>query len=189
MKRLTLIAILAAAFFNVFGQVEIGIKGGLNVSTIKTKDIPLNATIDFNHTIGFHLGLSAQFDLSEKFHLNADLLFSSRGFEIENSKTTLNYVEIPVLLSYNLLDKLEFELGPNLGIKISEKSDMPGISYESLDIGLSTGLKFGLTDELFMSGRYYHGLTSIATLYASASDGESKSFNRTMQISLTYKIK
>jgi hypothetical protein len=88
-----------------------------------------------------------------------------------------------------MLHKLEFELGPNLGIKISEKSDMPGISFESLDIGLSTGLRFRLTDKLFITGRYYHGLTSIATLYASASDGESKSFNRTMQISLTYKIK
>jgi hypothetical protein len=173
-----------------FGQFELGVKGGININSVKTTDIPSGWAVDFNSIIGFHVGLFTQIDLNEKFHLNSDLLFTRRGYEVDDSETTIDYLEIPILLSYSIMDNLEVELGPDLGLKISEQSDISGIDYESIDFGPTIGLRYNLTDKIILSSRYYYGLTSIAGIYAQSISGGtvSKSFNRVLQFTLGYKL-
>lgn len=185
---------MTSTSLKLFGQFEVGAKGGLNISEIKTTDIPYSLPLETNSILGFHIGLFTQLDFTDKFHLNSDILFTTRGYKLEDFNTTISYLEIPILLSYSIIEKLEIELGPDMGLKLSEKSDISGLSYESLDFGVATGLRYNLIDKIFLTGRYYHGLTSIETLAASSAPSgppfdESKSFYRVIQFSIGYKIK
>jgi hypothetical protein len=183
-----LIILMTLTSLNVFGQFEIGLKGGLNISNVRNKDISYYERV--SPIPGFHIGLFTQVDFTDKFHLNSEVLISSRGFRLvvfAQRKETI-YLEIPVLLTYSLIEKVEIEFGPDLGVMISNNSeniDDNFFSYESLDVGLATGLRYKLNDKVYFTGRYYHGLTSIGELFSQ----NSKSFNRVVQFSVGHKIK
>lgn len=193
--ELGLIILMTLTSSNLFGQFEIGIKGGLNISNIRNTDMPFYLPDNIYPVIGGHAGLYTQLDFTDKFHLNSDILFTTRGFKIEwnFARTTIFYLEIPVLLSYSITEKLEFELGPDIGFNLQKNIDAindyaQNTSYESLDLGITSGLRYKLNDTISLTGRYYHGLTSIAAFFASRSH-ESKSFNRVIQFSVGYKLK
>lgn len=192
-KKLGLGILLLFLSTYTFGQLEFGLKGGINLANVKTVDIPNQGEAEFNSITGFNFGIFSQLDFNEKLHLNSDFLFTSRGYEIYGYKTTIQYLEIPVLVSYSIVENLEIELGPDFGFKISEKSDQSGIDFETFDFGATIGLRYNLTEKLFLSVRYYYGLTSIAVLYGSypvnGPASESKTFNRVLQFSLGYTLK
>jgi hypothetical protein len=119
---------------------------------------------------------------------------STRGFKIEyGSRTTIFYLEIPVLLSYSISEKLEIEFGPDIGLNPQKNIDAINdyaeqTSYEWLDLGITSGLRYKLNDKIYLTGRYYHELTSIAAFFAHR-EQESKAFNRVIQLSVGHKIK
>lgn len=182
-----LIILMTLTSLNVFGQFEIGIKGGLNISNFRNEDISYYEKA--SPIPGYHIGLFTQVDFTDKFHLNSDVLISSRGSKLVYGHTRIEtmYLEIPVLLSYSLIKKVEIEFGPDLGVRISKNSDYIDdvfVSYKSLDVGLASGLRYKLNDKVSFTGRYYHGLTSIGELFSQ----NSKSFNRVVQFSVGFKI-
>jgi len=190
-KKLGLIILITLTSLNLFGQFEIGVKGGPSISNITNKDVSFYLPDKMYPVIGFNFGLYTQLDFTDKLHLNSDLLLSLRGYKIEDFfKTEIIYLEIPVLLSYSIIEKLEIEFGPNLGVRLTNNYDFIDIVsrrgyYKPLDLALTLGLRYKLSDEISLSGRYYHGLTSIGALFSQ----ESKSFNRAIQFSVGCKIK
>jgi hypothetical protein len=185
-KKIFSIVILLITFTSTYslGQLKIGIKAGLNLNTVKSVNFPSNGIRYFQ--FNSHAGISTQFDINKKLHLNTDVLISTRGYTAQNLKTNLTYLNVPVLVSYSLSRLLEFELGPDFSIKLSENPNEQGLKFKSVDAGLSAGIRFNLTEKFTLTNRYYHGLTSIASY---TSDKESKSFNRTIQVSASYRIK
>ena len=64
MKKIILITFLITSFFyNAFSQIEIGIKGGINVAAVR--DLPDGASNRL--LLSYNTGLMAQFFLREKF--------------------------------------------------------------------------------------------------------------------------
>ena len=87
-----------------FGQVVIGVQGSLQFSNFNASANGIN--ISGNNVVGFQAGLMLDAPLSGNLSLRPQLLFSTKGSELSSggatSKTTLNYLEVPIQLCYGL---------------------------------------------------------------------------------------
>jgi len=160
---------------DLFGQMRAGIKGGLNVSNLYVDEVS-----DENARFGFNLGFYGQILSSDAFAIQPELLFSTKGSEIEYGgsffdqtvKYNLSYLDLPVLAVFKLGKSAEIHVGPYvgylLGAKISHEGDLGNgtdeIDKDNLkpfDYGLSGG--FGLNFGNFQVGaRYNYGLAKLA---------------------------
>ncbi|WP_372757110.1 porin family protein [Mariniflexile sp.] len=200
-------------------EVNWGVKAGVNMSTLKTD---LNQE---KYLLGYHLGGLAEIKINEKFLLQPELLYSLLGGKIEDSfsfddeGTTFNtkykedvklaYLQLPVMAKYQIVNKLNLEIGPQIGYLLSGKSDydvtmnFDGESItdsgsedikdqvKSLDFGLNFGLGYELSNKMIIQGRYHLGLSNINDTEASFDEdsvdrGSVK--NSSFQVSVLFKL-
>ncbi len=161
-------------------ESSVGIKGGLNLSTMST-----DGNNDENLKAGFHVGVFNKIALSESFAIQPEVMYSSKGLKISyedaafvegETKFTLHYIDVPVKLVFNLSRDFEFQFGPYVGYlmqaKITNDGSLAGIpiesddeidrdNFKSLDYGLTAGLGFDL-DPLIIGVNYNLGLSKVA---------------------------
>ena len=183
-KTLTasLLFILMAWGSNSMAQESsVGIKGGLNLSTIST-----DVGSDKNLIPGFHVGVFNKFAFSESFALQPELLFSTKGLKINydessimNGETRFNtyYIDLPIYLVFNLSEAFLIQAGPYLSYLISAKvktdADVLGFfeidtekeldrkNFNAFDYGVSAGISFNI-DPLVIGANYSMGLNPVA---------------------------
>jgi hypothetical protein len=151
-----------------------GIKGGLNMSNLY-----LDNVTDQNARLGFNIGVFGQLLSSEKFAIQPELLFSTKGTTAhyggvinQQISYNLNYLDMPVLAVFKLGDVGEIHLGAYasylLNANISYKGDLANGSdpidkdnLKSFDYGISGGLgaNFGKAQ---VGARYNFGVVEIA---------------------------
>ena len=152
-----------------------GIKGGVNFATVSGDDFdsPDSRT-------SFHVGLLAEFPLTEMFSLQAEALYSGQGFESDldgeifggegKVEYQLDYINVPVLAKVYILDGLSIEAGPQFGFKVNEEIDANANAddgdlnldeAEDFDFGVAAGITFETPMGLFATGRYTQGFTDI----------------------------
>jgi hypothetical protein len=193
MKKIILsaIAIMAFAFSNA-QETRFGIKGGLNLSNIVGGDIDNNKTL-----VGFHVGGLAEIHIVEKFFIQPELLFSTQGAKFDGPFGTdgdikLNYLNIPVLAKYYIVDKkFNVEAGPQLGVLLSAKSNGEDFKdyTRSTDFGFNLGAGYSFTDNFSVGLRYTIGLSPISDNDIDDSEEYYDSAkNSNLQLSLAYKF-
>lgn len=139
MKNLKGLLILFIVFTiaTVSNAQTFGLKTGLNLSKIVETDGPFWAQ-DIKMKSGFHIGVTAEFPISETFAIEPNLLFSTKGFDAHSSFegliTTINkdsyyiyYVEFPInaIFIINLGSvKVLISTGPYLGYAISGRAKL-----------------------------------------------------------------
>lgn len=125
MKKLLFLSALFLIGASSFSQVKFGVKAGLNLSNIGQNFKDPADEFSTNMKPGVHLGLAVQYDLGESLGLLTGLVYSSKGFKIEEgtykSKASLGYLEIPIKLAYKL-NNFRFMVGPSIAFGISGKS-------------------------------------------------------------------
>jgi hypothetical protein len=140
-----------------------GIKGGFNLSDVYGDD-KKNFTNGSNYK-SFHAGVYGQYGFNNRLSIQPELLYSRQGFEGNSTKTTgtgtaattttvnerrLDYLHLPVLLVFNILDNVSIHAGPQVSLltkvvedgnerKIADDNGTYGYSYSSLDYGLAVG--------------------------------------------------
>ena len=178
------------------GNVKLGIKAGLNVATV-TGDVP----DDVESRAGFHAGIVAEFKVAPNFSIQPELLYSQQGFKYDLAEdgfivaTTLklDYLNLPVLAKYYVIEGFSIEAGPQFGYRLSSKLkyEASGIgNYEAdfedetneVDFSLVGGLAYDLPIGLFFQARYTAGLSKINN----DNDGSTK--NGVFQASVGYKF-
>ncbi len=103
--------------------VTFGLRAGLNISTIGGED-----TSDTKTKFGFRSGVSADFNIVRSFSINSGLFFTQKGCKGDiwdevngglvsaECRMTMNFIELPVYLSYHLnfdaLNSTQFFFGP-----------------------------------------------------------------------------
>lgn len=154
--------LLSLAFAqNTFGQVGIGVKGGVNFSSISGADDQLDKqgkmeTKDVMKP-GANAGLVFKFGITEKFAIQPEVLFSQSGGKTTFKETytvptgtisgdghrisSRHYLELPILLKLTLGDgdfKYFVNAGPYLGYLIGGQTKFkdPGGSEGSTEIDL-----------------------------------------------------
>jgi len=157
MKRITLalavIILMISNSLNAQSVIRFGLKGGLNFATI---DVP-GGSVD--GTTGFHAGAYLTVKIT-KFAVQPEVLYSFQGAD----GLDLNYVNIPIMAKFYLIQGLHLEAGPQFGILLSAE-DSGGTDvkdfYKSSDLGVAFGAGFDLPFGLGVGARYVLGLSDI----------------------------
>lgn len=156
--------------------ISLGAKGGLNVANVGGDDVTNN-----NALARFYLGGFANVAVNEKFSIQPELVYSQQGANFEigsfDADAELDYLNLPVMLRYNVVETFYFEGGPQLGILLDDNF---GGDVESTDFGLGLGLGVELPIKLGFNLRYNLGLTDVV-------DGASIQ-NRVFQVGVNYRF-
>ncbi|GAA4392801.1 porin family protein [Hymenobacter koreensis] len=150
-----------------------GVKGGWNSSDFRGDDKG-NYSNDANRQ-NFHAGFYYQFGLSPKVSLQSEALYSRQGFKAASSfrptgqqnqyETQLDYIQVPLMLVYNIVDNVSIHAGPQVSLLVNVKEDTRTVNiannnYNSLDYGGVVGLE-GRIGPARVGGRYVLGLADI----------------------------
>ncbi len=156
----TVITILGLS--NVTAQkIKLGAKAGLNFSFITGDN-----TEDLDPNTDFHFGVMAEIQVSNKFSLQPELLYSGQGFDTNIDSEgiiALNYLNIPVLAEYYVTEKISLEAGPQIGFLLSTKGGTRDYKdlFKTTDFGVNFGLGYTLNNKINFSARYTLGVTDI----------------------------
>src|SRR5688572_15501522 len=108
MKSILTLA-LAILVLNTQAQIQIGAKGGLNISNIVGDDL------EFKSKAGLHFGGLVNLPLTTRFSLQPEVQYSVQGANWESDgKSVLNYLSIPVLVQYKTPLGIYAETGPHI---------------------------------------------------------------------------
>ena len=188
---LSAIAVMAFGFANA-QETRFGVKGGLNISTVVGGDVENTKSL-----VGFHVGGFAEIHIVQKFFIQPELLFSTQGTKVDgpfgvDGDIKLNYLNIPVLAKYYIVDKkFSVEAGPQLGVLLSAKAEDEDIKdfTRSVDFGFNIGAGFNFTDNLSIGLRYTIGLSPLSDEDIDNEDDYYDSAkNSNLALSLAYKF-
>ncbi len=193
MRKIILSAIAVMAFgFTNAQETRFGVKGGLNMSTVVGGDVENTKSI-----VGFHVGGFAEIHVVERFFIQPEVLFSTQGTKVEgpfgaDADIKLNYLNIPVLAKYYIVDKkFSVEAGPQLGVLLSAKAEDDDIKdfTRSVDFGFNIGAGYNFTDDLSIGLRYTIGLSPLSDEDIDNEDDYYDSAkNSNLALSLAYKF-
>lgn len=147
---LSIAAIMAFGFVNA-QDIKYGVKAGLNNSNF-TND---GSGGDANS--GFYVGGLLDYSVSEKFHVQPELLYSIEGAK----DAKLNYLRIPIMAKYYIMDGLSLQAGPELAFKAGGDASVKD-NAKSMDYGIGIGAGYELSSGLMFDTRYNLGMANIA---------------------------
>ncbi len=163
-------------------DIQFGVKAGPNFSTLQP-DLNDPAT-----KTSVHFGGMAEIPITEMFAVQPELLYSGHGVKDESDDDEvirLNYITIPVLAKYYLVDGLSIHAGPQIGFLLSAEIEDNGETEDikdgtkDVDAGFAFGAGYKMDSGLNFGLRYYLG--------SDVNDsGDTVVKNRVFQISVGY---
>src|SRR6478736_5935191 len=104
MKELVLFSGLVISTYS-YGQFAFGLKGGININQLSVSNS--SGGNPYSTNMAFHFGLFGQLKLKEKLIFIPELQFTQRGANLQpDLRINLNYIELPVLISYRVIKQL-----------------------------------------------------------------------------------
>ena len=181
--------ITAFLFTNTHAQqeyFEYGFKGGVNLSTISGD---VESSIESKTSM--NIGMYGLYKILPKLGIQAELLYSEQGFTNETMPThqsiekieevlRMQYINLPVLASYNVVEHLWIEGGIQVGYLVDAELEKETVrigdtgqvisetetignknDYKDLDVGLAGGLRYKLSQNFMLQARYTQSLNDI----------------------------
>ena len=163
--------LLSTTFVAAQESVYFGAKGGVNFSNFSGDGF--SDFEDGKARTAYHLGLVAEIPVSDRFSVQPEVLYSAQGFDmvrIEDSEDVefqVDYITVPVMAKFYLIDGFNIHAGPQLGFlvenEISSEAGDTGLNTDNLNnfdlsLGLGAGYKF---QSFFVYGRYNAGMSEI----------------------------
>lgn len=180
-----MLAIGTSSFAQGFGW---GVKAGLNVSGMN------NTGLDSK--TGLTAGVFVDYRFNDWIGISADLLFSREGAMLKSggdkyiAKT--NYLNLPILAKFYVLDQLAFNIGIQPGVLLSGKDKVKESgeetaftttnNYKSFDFAFPVGVSYEFFNKLILDARYNIGVANI-----SAGEG-GKVHNNVFALTLGYRF-
>ncbi len=201
-KTIAIFALLLSATFT-FAQLSVGAKGGVNYAYFP--DVENGTVLNFvtQPIIAYHLGAIAEFELTNRFALTAEVLYSVKGSEVNQSFQAFeivtsfanSYVSIPLAAKVKV-SKFGFLAGVEPSFLASERVRFNDEPWEPAD-GLSNNLDFSLIGgvdarlgKLYLAARYIHGLSDALEINFTDANGNpigsGGNPNRVFQVSAGY---
>jgi opacity protein-like surface antigen len=155
-----------------------GIVGGINASQLDGDNY------SGFHKAGLNIGFTAFRSIAPKWLLNLELLYSQKGvrnIQMYNSpavgsvpieyKASLNYVEIPLMIHYDVGEKIFLGAGVSYSRLISDKELMDSYTsattsylentFKKEDLNYLFGVSYQLYEGLFVRARYQYSINSV----------------------------
>ena len=183
-KLLIFTAIVLFGFTNVNAQeeIQIGVKGGVNFSTISSDNFD-----SFENRTCFQFGIQSEIPISETFSFGPELLLNCVGAKYSEDYSSLDgtvksinadlegeikltYLSIPLMAKFYVSEEFSLEIGPQVSFLLSAKDEYVFFGGETeeddikeyikgLDLGANIGLGYKLEGGLNFGARYTLGLT------------------------------
>lgn len=127
-------------------QLNFGVKGGLNIATIKIKH-----GHTYDRIPDFHAGALAQLKFAEDFAVQAELVYSRQGMKAQTFtgnipyEDRLSYINVPVLAQYLAESGFHFYTGPQFGFLLKATTTQPAVPadksyyYKKFDLAWTAG--------------------------------------------------
>ncbi len=198
---MTSFEIVSAQSSTVVGP-EFGIKGGVNMSNLYSDDVD-----DNNALWGFNAGVFAAFPIADNIFIQPEILYTTKGAELEynsdilsgTSKFKLGYVEVPLLVRFNLTENFNIHVGGYASYLVNAKvsndteggdgldfeEDLDADDFERFDAGLSAGVGVDF-NPISIGLRYNYGLTPIGKERDGVTFPDAKNSN--LSLYLAYKL-
>ena len=151
MKKFLLLILAVFSFTCANAQFKFGIKGGLNYSSVTGGDQDTYIG-DADYKNSYHFGIMPNFQFGGMFGFKPELLYSSKGFQLNETfnneyggtsdveiKTNLNYLSLPLLMNIDA-GPIFFELGPEVAYLIATTGE------NKVDVKDSSGNKIDKLD-------------------------------------------
>lgn len=185
-KSILLMAISVITAGAVYAQdFSAGVKAGVNISNFTGGDFD---AVKKKAIVGFHGGGFLNFRFGA-LSLQPELLVSTQGARIDSANGSydwkVTYATVPVMLRLGAGSGFFFELGPQVGFKISESVTDDSIEdfARGLDLSAAAGLGVQTKGGLGLNARYLVGLSKVGDFDPSENiDPDFK--NSVLQVSL-----
>ncbi len=211
MKKRTAVLLLLLGFLSINAQnkTRVGLKAGLNISTLNVSGITMSGTV--SRKTGFHIGGFLAVPVGKKVEIHPEILYSNQGYKYKetNSNGTytsvanINYFAIPIMVVYAAAKKFNIEIGPQVSFLVDHKakvtfdSTTPGApsqtgnadygdTSQSIEVGVNAGVSYQLTKNIFFSGRYNFGISTVNKKYENSDFDNEKDRNSVFQFSVGY---
>jgi hypothetical protein len=187
-------------------QPKFGFKAGLNLSNFYSTKQDVG---DENLKVGLNVGLFAKMPLNNAVAIQPEVLYSSQGSRVRYNNAllgqgeyrfNLNYVQVPVLLVFNLGQYFNIHAGPyasfltSVNIKdlknngtVNDIATLNVDNYNRLDYGAAAGVAFE-TKGFTLGARYNLGLKEVGksgTLAGQINNNSKNSFG-TVYLGITF---
>ena len=160
MKKLMLFTALAVFGFNFnhAQEVSFGLKGGVNFANFTGDD-----SADAKGMTSYHVGGVVKIGVTDKFFVQPEVLYSAQGTDSYLGDFRLDYINIPVLAKFMIVDGLSIEAGPQIGFLTSSKLENEDIKdfVKKTDFSALVGLGYLLDGGLNFAARYNFGLSNL----------------------------
>lgn len=192
LKSLALLTIASILTSLSFAQgFHVGVKAGANIFKVD------GTAIKDEFKFGYNLGAFAELNFSEKWGLQPEVMWNQTNFRTASNfneiypggksdvEGKLNYLSIPVLLSFSPAKIISFQAGPQFGILLNnDKSlfDNGKEAFKSGDFSMLGGVQLNI-GSLKLGGRYVVGLANINDI-----DEQEKWKNQGFQVYLGTRI-
>ena len=159
-KFLTLVVLLATMTVAAQAQVKFGVKGGLNITSMKFDE----SVLDKSNQAGFFIGPTVKFTLPVVgLGIDAAALYDQRSAKVADETLKQQSIQIPVNLRYGIglgsTASIYIFAGPQFGFAIGDKSKNivdNALEWRLKDSNLSANVGLGLMllDHLQISANY-----------------------------------
>lgn len=173
MKKVIVVAtlfLLTITAINTQAQgFHLGIKGGANLDKIN------GTSFSDEFKFGYNVGAFAELNFTPMWGIQPELLFNQSTYRTGNNfsdiypggandvEGKLNYLTIPILLSFKPAPIISIQAGPQFGIAINQDQHLVNNAkdaFKSGDFALVGGLQLNLSG-LRIGGRWVEGLSNV----------------------------
>jgi len=149
--------------------VHLGVKAGANIFKVDGQGY------DQGFQFGYNVGAFAEINFPGVFGIQPELLWNQTNYRtgttfhdvvpdgVNDVKGKLNYLSIPLLLSFRPAKIISFQAGPQFGILLNQDKNLLQNGQEAFrkgDISLVGGVQLNLAS-FVVGGRYVGGLRNI----------------------------
>ena len=157
-KIIFTLSLLLASIVGFAQGLGIGLKAGANFATLSADNYSSSSITSY------HVGVYANVKFSDTWGLTPEILWSAQGAELDNVKLETDYVVVPIMIRWRIIELISLEAGPQFNFLTSAELDNVDVmddmnsSTFSAAIGALVHLPLGLNGGI----RYVIGMSDLA---------------------------
>jgi Outer membrane protein beta-barrel domain len=176
MRKAGILSLAVIVFFisGIRAQgLHLGIKAGVNLAQVTGR------SFNNGYQTGFSGGAFAELKINSRWDVQPEVLYaqtevttsnefyytSNPQFDgIPNRTISLNYINVPILISYKLLPVLSIQAGPSFGFLMSTSENIMTSNqdaFKTTDFSVVGGAQVNLS-RVKLGARYSYGLSDIS---------------------------
>ena len=207
-----LFSLVLSLFIGQIAHAQLGIKAGLNYSTIRYDIADLVNINDPNEEtewkFGPYVGVFYQKAWSDQFASSVELIYTQKGLKSniaaqggDNFQVHLHYLSIPLMVYFLPTENLALGFGTEVAYLFDRTTNRPDqtspqildlVYDQDVDISLNAGAKLKVAKRLWLEGRFNLGLISVQEVAYTDINGQTLGIvnarNRTFQLGLGYEL-